>query len=71
MRVEQLAPTVGRYLADQLLIPLALAGGSFTSAILDAHAETNATVIRQMLGIAIDQVCDGKIVRFSCPEPWS
>lgn len=45
---------VGPYLADQLLLPLALAGGgSFTASALSRHAVTNAEVIRRFLAIDI------------------
>ena len=45
---------VGEHLADQLLVPLALArGGSFTTTPLSRHATTNAEVIRQFLGVAV------------------
>jgi RNA 3'-terminal phosphate cyclase (ATP) len=41
---------VGEYLADQLLIPLALAGGgSFVSTPLSSHSTTNIGVIEQFL----------------------
>jgi RNA 3'-terminal phosphate cyclase (ATP) len=44
---------VGEHLADQLLVPLALAGGgSFVTAELSGHARTNLEVIRQILGTA-------------------
>jgi RNA 3'-terminal phosphate cyclase (ATP) len=43
---------VGPYLADQLLLPLALAGGGvFRTTALSAHATTNVDVIRAFLGI--------------------
>jgi RNA 3'-terminal phosphate cyclase (ATP) len=45
---------VGPYLADQLLLPLALAGaGAFTASALSRHTLTNAEVIRRFLGIGI------------------
>jgi RNA 3'-terminal phosphate cyclase (ATP) len=45
---------VGPHLADQLLLPLALAGsGSFTASALSQHALTNADVIRRFLDIDI------------------
>jgi len=41
---------VGEYLADQLLIPLAMAGGgSFTAAPLSSHAVTNIDVIEKFM----------------------
>jgi RNA 3'-terminal phosphate cyclase (ATP) len=46
---------VGPYLADQLLLPLALAGGGmFRTVPLTRHASTNIEVIRQFLGTSID-----------------
>lgn len=45
---------VGRHLADQILLPLALAGGgSFRTMRPTAHARTNADVIREFLGTRI------------------
>lgn len=42
----------GEHLADQLLLPMALAGGgSFTAAKLSLHARTNMAVIRQFLPV--------------------
>jgi RNA 3'-terminal phosphate cyclase (ATP) len=43
---------VGEYLADQLLIPLALArGGTFTTLPLSLHTTTNMQVIQQFLDV--------------------
>jgi len=53
---------VGPHLADQLLLPLALAGGgSFTTLAVSQHTLTNAAVIRRFLpvNIAIDNVDGG------------
>lgn len=45
---------VGAYLADQLLLPMALAGGgSFTATEWSLHAATNAEVIRRFLAVDI------------------
>jgi RNA 3'-terminal phosphate cyclase (ATP) len=45
---------VGPHLADQLLLPLALAGGgAFTASALSRHTVTNAEVIRRFLPIDI------------------
>lgn len=41
---------VGPYLADQLLIPLALGGGQFRTTTLTAHTHTNAAVIERFVG---------------------
>lgn len=46
---------VGPYLADQLLLPLALAGaGSFTTQTPSEHARSNATLIEKFLPVQID-----------------
>ena len=51
---------VGEHLADQLLLPLALAGGgSFTACSLNLHARTNMEVIRQFLPVRFE-VADGE-----------
>ncbi len=45
----------GEHLADQLLIPMALAGGgSFTTFPLSSHATTNRQVIQQFLEVKIE-----------------
>ncbi len=45
---------VGRHLADQLLLPLALAGhGSFTTMIPDDHVTTNISIIEKFLPVHI------------------
>ena len=42
------------YLADQLLLPMALAGsGSFTTQCISSHFETNACIIQQFLPVQI------------------
>jgi len=47
---------VGEYLADQLLIPMALAGcGSFTTCPLSRHALTNIEIIHKFLDVRISQ----------------
>lgn len=47
----------GEYLTDQLLIPLALAGsGTFRTAGLSPHAQTNIAVIEAFLGACFDAV---------------
>ncbi|TSA41105.1 MAG: RNA 3'-terminal phosphate cyclase [Methylococcaceae bacterium] len=46
---------VDQYLADQLLLPMALAGGgSFTTTAWSLHASTNACIIKQYLPIKIE-----------------
>jgi len=43
---------VGRHLADQLLLPLAIAGGgSFTTMVPDNHLPTNISVIEKFLSV--------------------
>lgn len=45
---------VGEYLADQLLIPLALAGGgAFTTVAPSRHTTTNIEIIRKFLPVAV------------------
>jgi RNA 3'-terminal phosphate cyclase (ATP) len=49
------AAAVGTNLADQLLLPLALAGGgSFTAAEWSQHADSNAEVIHKFLPVRFD-----------------
>jgi RNA 3'-terminal phosphate cyclase (ATP) len=48
---------IGKYLADQLLIPMALAGsGRFRTGPLSRHTTTNLEVIRQFLEVHIELV---------------
>ncbi len=52
---------VGGHLADQLLLPLALAGGgSFTTVAVSRHLETNAWVIEQFLPLAVAMRTDAR-----------
>ena len=52
---ERAGVPVGPYLADQLLLPLALAGGgAFRTMPLSLHATTNFEVIRLFLDVSID-----------------
>ncbi len=41
---------VGEHLADQLILPFALAGGTFRTGPLSSHALTNIAVVRAFLG---------------------
>ncbi len=53
---------VGEHLADQLLLPMALAGrGSFRATALSSHARTNMDVIRHFLDVsfAVETSLDG------------
>ena len=59
--LAQAAP-LGPYLADQLLLPLALCGrGSFTTTMATPHLRSNATVIEQFTGhrVLIEPVITG------------
>jgi RNA 3'-terminal phosphate cyclase (ATP) len=62
---------VGEHLADQLLLPLAIAGGAFvTCAPLSSHARTNAEVIARFLPERpIRFEGDGSRVRVTCASP--
>jgi RNA 3'-terminal phosphate cyclase (ATP) len=54
---------VGEHLADQRLLPLAVAGGGrFRSAPLSLHATTNIDTIRYFLEVAIRVEHDGDAV---------
>ncbi len=53
---------VGEYLADQLLIPFALAGeGAFTTFGLSLHTTTNIEVIKRFLEVSINATQLGKL----------
>jgi RNA 3'-terminal phosphate cyclase (ATP) len=53
----------GPYMADQLLLPFALAGsGSFTTTTPTAHSRTNAALIEKFLAVEIDYVELGRDV---------
>ena len=53
---------VGEHLADQLMIPFALAsgGGSFRTLPLSRHSVTNMTIIRSFLDVEIDAETQGR-----------
>ena len=54
---------IGRYLADQLLVPMALgSGGEFVTLPLTKHTITNVAVIKQFLSVSIeiDEIDDCK-----------
>jgi RNA 3'-terminal phosphate cyclase (ATP) len=62
---------VGEHLADQLMLPMALAGaGSFTASAISLHAQTNAEVIRRFLPVVIDfereENCYRCVVKSAC-----
>ena len=53
---------IGRHLADQLLIPIAMAGkGSFRALPLSRHTKTNIEVIRRFLPVRIDHCQDDRV----------
>ena len=54
---------VGEHMADQLLIPMALAGaGNFTTNVLSLHLKTNAEVIEKFMPVKFDNdVTDGLV----------
>jgi len=55
------AVPVGRYLADQLLVPIALGGaGRFRTGALSRHTTTNLEVIRAFLDVSIELVEEPK-----------
>jgi RNA 3'-terminal phosphate cyclase (ATP) len=55
---------VGRHLADQLLLPMALAGGGeFTTLPVSAHFQSHAAIIRTFLGIETSVVAEEGVVR--------
>lgn len=59
---------VGEHLADQLIIPMALAGGgAFRTGALTLHTRTNIDVVRRFLAtrISADDTAQGAIVRFA------
>ena len=57
---------VGEHLADQLLLPMALAGsGSFTAVKLNRHAETNMDVIAKFLPVRFNAIEEEGFVRIS------
>ena len=54
------AAPVGEHLADQLLVPMAIAGGgSFVTATVTEHTRTNADVIRKFLDVDV-RITEGK-----------
>lgn len=55
---------VGEHLADQLLLPIALAGaGSFSAVKLNRHAQTNMEVIRRFLPVEFTATEGGGFVK--------
>jgi len=57
---------VGRCLADQLLLPMALSGsGSFHTMALSNHVTTNAALIEQFLPIEVSMEKEGTLTKIS------
>jgi RNA 3'-terminal phosphate cyclase (ATP) len=57
---------VGRFLADQLLLPMAMAGeGSFRSLPLSRHSLTNIQVVEMFLPVKIEHVQDDRAANVS------
>jgi RNA 3'-terminal phosphate cyclase (ATP) len=55
---------VGEHLADQLALPLALAGkGCFTTTVLSSHLRTNLAVIEKFLPVAFKVAESAHVVR--------
>lgn len=62
--IESEAP-VGEHLADQLILPLAFAGGCFRCGVWSSHAETHVQVVRAFLGekaLGVEHGPDGTVV---------
>lgn len=61
---------VGRHLADQLLLPMALAGGGvFTTTAPDAHVPTNIAIIEQFLPVKFTVTNEGGgLFQVSCQK---
>ncbi len=61
---------VGPHLADQLLLPLALVGGTFRTSVPTRHFSTNADVVRRFLSTDIEIAPDDGHVQVSLlPSP--
>ncbi len=65
---------VGRHLADQLLVPLALgAGGTFRTLPLTQHTLTNMKIVQRFTEIPVDIMTEqgetGGTVRIGCGQP--
>ena len=61
---------VGEHLADQLLLPMAVAGGGrYRTGPLSLHATTNIATIGKFLDVPIDVVPDGDAVIVTVGKP--
>lgn len=63
LRLADSPATVGEHLADQLLVPMAMAGGGmYTTAGITPHFEANAAVVSKFfLGLAIDHAREARL----------
>jgi len=70
-RVYLAAPVaVGRHLADQLLLPMALAGGGeFTTLPVSAHSQSHASIIETFLGRHVSAISSDGVVHARIGEP--
>jgi len=70
-RYLKTAAPAGEYLTDQLILPLALAGGgAFVSTGLSRHSETHLELVRQFLDVSVETEKreDGSVgIRFAKP----
>lgn len=65
-RFRDSGAAVGEHLADQLLLPMGLAGaGSFTTPVLSSHLRTNVEVIERFLPIKFAFAEAGRLTRVS------
>jgi RNA 3'-terminal phosphate cyclase (ATP) len=61
---------VGVHLADQLMVPLALAGGgAYRTLPLSPHAVTNIEVVRRFLDVSVEAATEGGVCRVEMAGP--
>jgi RNA 3'-terminal phosphate cyclase (ATP) len=61
---------VGEHLADQLLVPMALAGGRFRTLAPSSHMTTNVETIRRFLEVQIQvEEIESEVHEVTLPEP--
>jgi RNA 3'-terminal phosphate cyclase (ATP) len=59
-RYTESTAAVGEFLADQILIPFAMAGaGSYTADFISTHTETNIETIKKFLDVKITVADEG------------
>ncbi|HVL88518.1 MAG TPA: RNA 3'-terminal phosphate cyclase [Candidatus Thermoplasmatota archaeon] len=61
--------SVDLHASDQLLVWIALCGGSYRARALTEHASTNARVVEAFLGPRVTIARDGGLVTFAAPSP--